>query len=376
MAFGVGTTIDGGTDQRILYDNAGVVGEDGSFRWDDDAKTLLQASASLGTNTAKPLVQYSTDDPYAKPFGLAVGAGVNDEGTRNNVIFNWGYNIGLTGPIDASECSWGIQTETYWHPNSSFANVEYFLTYMSASTPRVVRRPFQYRVNRLNDEVLTHYAADVISWFSNGLLPADEYLRFKPDQVIFGPDCALQWTNVQDFTGTPDHDVQVVRGGVGILDLQNGDGAQTLRIYNKYSGAGANYERFAFGWSGDVMLCREEHGGTGSARSLQFSVGANSISFSNNWAGVEVAGATWRPVTGADGLMNLGEGSTPLRWGKCFLKESIQIDSDGAFVLTSQTDGAGSGVGSLGNAPHAGNPDAWITVYRNGVKGWIPWFHA
>src|SRR5690349_5106399 len=96
----------------------------------------------------------------------------------------------------------------------------------------------------------------------------------------------LQWTGVQDFTGAADHDVQLARGGVGILDLQDGDAPQTFRIYNKYSSAGANYERFAFGWSGNVMVCREEHGGTGAARDLQFAVGGNAISFYNNWAGV------------------------------------------------------------------------------------------
>lgn len=36
------------------------------------------------------------------------------------------------------------------------------------------------------------------------------------------------------------------------------------------------------------------------------------------------------------------------------------------------TNGAGAAVGTLTNAPHAGNPDVWITLYANGVAVGVP----
>lgn len=47
-----------------------------------------------------------------------------------------------------------------------------------------------------------------------------------------------------------------------------------------------------------------------------------------------------------------------------------------AVGLNNNVDGAAASIGLLLNAPHAGNPDAWLEIYRNGVKGWVPWWHA
>ena len=374
MAFGVGTTIDGGTDGCVLYDNSGVVGEDTSFEWDDVGKTLKQTSRSLDVNGAPRILQrFITDDPDGKAFVLSAGSVNNDVGSRNDLAFDWGYNMGLHGPIDSGDCSWGIQLETYWHPTTDVANVEYILNYTTADSS-LSRRPFQYRVNRLTNEVDVAYASTTTNWYANGLLPADQYAMFKPDQIILGPDCALQWTGVEDFTGAVDHDLQLVRGGLGTLDQRDGNNSQAFRIYNKYSGAGANYERFLIGWSSDLMLFQQQSAGTGLGRNLQFAVGGSTISFANNFAGVQFANATWAPT--ADNLIDLGLLSTPLRWKNCFLAGVLQIDSDSGIKLNNQINGAGSSAGTLGNAPHSGNPDAWIVVYRNGVKGWIPWYHA
>jgi len=374
MSFGVGTTIDGGTDECVLYDNGGVVGEDTSFKWDDTNKSLKQATTiTVDDGPASVFHRFSTDDADAKDFIFSTGAASNEVGTRNDLVFDWGYNIGFQGPIDSGDCSWGIQLETYWHPTTEIANVEYILTYTTADKS-VSRRPFQYRVNRLNNEVDTVYASDR-TYFAHGdptLL--DSYALYKSDQLILGPNCALQWTGVIDFTGTPDHDLSLVRGDVGILDQQDGNTPQAFRIYNQYSGAGANFERLSIGWSSNLVILDQQSGGTGVGRNMRLAVGGNTIDFFNNFAGVQFSNATWAPT--ADNLVDLGESSAPLRWKNCYLSGVLQIDSDSGIVLTNQVNGAGSSTGTLGNAPHSGNPDAWIVVFRNGTKGWVPWYHA
>lgn len=54
-----------------------------------------------------------------------------------------------------------------------------------------------------------------------------------------------------------------------------------------------------------------------------------------------------------------------------FLDNAV-LYKDRGFVLTGQTNGSGASIGTLTNAPHAGNPDFWIPLVCNGTNRVIP----
>lgn len=55
-----------------------------------------------------------------------------------------------------------------------------------------------------------------------------------------------------------------------------------------------------------------------------------------------------------------------------FVGTSLQIEANQGLRLTNQTDGAGASVGTLTNAPSAGNPAFWIPITVNGATRFIP----
>ena len=51
---------------------------------------------------------------------------------------------------------------------------------------------------------------------------------------------------------------------------------------------------------------------------------------------------------------------------------TLSSATNAAIVLTSQTSGAGSGAGTLTNAPSAGNPGFWLALKINGTTYHVP----
>lgn len=77
------------------------------------------------------------------------------------------------------------------------------------------------------------------------------------------------------------------------------------------------------------------------------------------------------PTNGGDGAGSFG--SATIRWGSIFVN-SLNVNNAGALV-TSQvalTDAAAAQVGTLTNAPTAGNPAKWIQINDNGTVRKIP----
>jgi hypothetical protein len=51
---------------------------------------------------------------------------------------------------------------------------------------------------------------------------------------------------------------------------------------------------------------------------------------------------------------------------------NVRVTADNGLIFTNQTDAAGASVGTLTNAPHAGNPDFWRRESVNGVNRAVP----
>lgn len=59
---------------------------------------------------------------------------------------------------------------------------------------------------------------------------------------------------------------------------------------------------------------------------------------------------------------------------------SVTVDgiftAEGEVIFSDQVDGASTHLGTLTNAPHIGDPDFWVQLTVNGVKGYVPWWKA
>ncbi len=73
--------------------------------------------------------------------------------------------------------------------------------------------------------------------------------------------------------------------------------------------------------------------------------------------------------SGTHSMDNMAVGGTTPAAGKF---TTITSATNAAIVLTNQTDGAGSGAGTLTTAPTAGDPAIWVPVTVNGVLRHIP----
>jgi hypothetical protein len=124
----------------------------------------------------------------------------------------------------------------------------------------------------------------------------------------FTADQALGSTNTLGWST----DLFLARDAANVLAVRNGTNAQTLRIYNTYSGAGANYERGVFSWVGNEFFIGTSNSGTGVARNMilaasgtavitlqnnntarwQVTGGGNFIAFADNTYDIGASGAT------------------------------------------------------------------------------------
>ena len=139
-------------------------------------------------------------------------------------------------------------------------------------------------------------------------------------------------------------DVFLTRDDVGTLALRNSTSAQTFRIYNTYSNAGADYERGEFVWSGSTFYIQTINLGSGQTRPLSF--GGQSMAFRTNSG----SGLTERMAITTAG--NVGIGTTA---------PAGVLDIRGANTAATgvQIGGTSAGVGNYitlqGNASNGGS---------------------
>ncbi|MGH9202183.1 MAG: hypothetical protein ACRD2A_13220 [Vicinamibacterales bacterium] len=76
---------------------------------------------------------------------------------------------------------------------------------------------------------------------------------------------------------------------------------------------------------------------------------------------------TVRPMS--DGACDFGLSAN--RWANGWFT-NVRITADNGAIFTNQTDAAGVAVGTLTNAPSAGNPTFWLRIQINGANRFIP----
>ncbi len=69
-------------------------------------------------------------------------------------------------------------------------------------------------------------------------------------------------------------DVPILNPSGNVIEQRNGTNNQELKVYNTYSGGGANYEYFSLRWVSNTMFMSAEKAGTGSNRAISISSGS------------------------------------------------------------------------------------------------------
>ncbi len=125
----------------------------------------------------------------------------------------------------------------------------------------------------------------------------------------------------------------------GNVAIQNGVSATTLTEYQNWSSAGTNYEGcYGGSWLTNVCSYGTTEGGTGVVRNVQILVGGvNKLDY-----GITNA-STWT-----------------------FAQSVLHASS------VTLTNGAAAAIGTLTNAPIAGNPTKWVPINDNGTTRYIP----
>lgn len=152
----------------------------------------------------------------------------------------------------------------------------------------------------------------------------------------------LNFASESNFTAGATLLTSLIGDAANVLAQRNGVTGQVFRIYNTYSGAGANYERCSLGWAGNVMNITMTAAGTGTPRAL--AIGATS------------ANVTLSTTTSGDIVLNP---AGDIRWGK---------------ALVALGGGAAPTLGTIGGAgPTAAAQNSWVRALDStGAAVWIP----
>ena len=213
--YGVTATLSGLTPTHVLHaGTGGLVSGDAGMTWDNTLKTLTQLQTIVNNGTSKKYHKFNHTDANGYPFYFSVGSGTNPVGARNDLVFDLGYNMDYQGRIDAAEVSWGLQWETFYKPDAGHENVEFILSYNS--TAGVERRPFQYRVNRVDDSTDNIYSATTYSYYAEDNDPL--WMRWTTNKILHGPSVTYEWQAATDLTSASD--IVISRSASGNLLMQ------------------------------------------------------------------------------------------------------------------------------------------------------------
>ena len=240
-------------------------------------------------------------------------------------------------------------------------------------------------------------------------------------------------SNALAVTGTASFGGAVLVGeAANILAQRNSTSAQTFRLYNTYTDA-SNYERVDLTYATNVATLQSVAAGTGTARNLSIigggsggsltllgggttlDVTSNSINMyrngSSNTTTLNVSGTsltstvqnfarltpTINQASGTYTILDINPTETAIGAGPHYLIQGrlgggalasvFGIRNTGAMniagaltvgsttLITSSvafTNGAAAAVGTLTNAPAAGNPTKWVPINDNGTTRYIP----
>jgi hypothetical protein len=328
-------TGSGAAGQVTFWTGAQTVSGSSSFFWDNANTTLNRTNSITNDSGATYFEKYLTSDPDALPFWFSAGSSTCPLGTRNDVCFTWGYNMNLRGKVSSADCSYGIQLETYWYADATTENVEYHLDYNNAAGT-ATRRPFQFRVSRVADYTSGLFGCDIIDYYTADYNTL--YARMTDNAFRLGPSAALQWTGVSDFSGTA-YDLQLVRGGAGVLRQQNADvaGGQDFQVWGATTGS----KYLSMLHNGTNAIVKVYGGGD-----MTLATNSNNLYLSNSFATIGHVGAIFAGTV--DNTLAIG--SAALRWTSVnsvlFRVYTSVSDANASASLSAGTLSLGAGGGT------------------------------
>lgn len=151
-------------------------------------------------------------------------------------------------------------------------------------------------------------------------------------RLVIGASMSFCWSsNTSASAGTLNTtaDVNLFRDAASVMALRTTTTAQTFRLYRTFTDL-SNYERMALQTAAGQMIIAAETAGTGTD--------------------------------------DLDLVLTPAGVGRVTLPGGAQL----LKTTAAMTSGAAAGLGTLSNAPTAGNPAVWCPIMFNGVQHWFP----
>jgi len=258
------TPTNGGAAGRLLFDTGSFVQESSALTWDNTNKALTITGGTLTGATSFPVLNLS-------------------QAWNNAATVFTGLKLNITNTASAA----GSLLMDLQAGGVSQFNV-------SANGTVTFRSPggtwFTLTTNGNNWAIFnTEIYATVYQ------LPSTGNLCFAP-------------------AGSPSNspDLIIWRDAAGILALQNGTNAQSLRAYNTWSSSGANYERGVFDWAtaSNVLTIGTQAGGTGVARYVRLTSATKAIQYDTT----VVASLPSAATAGAGARAFVTDALTPV-WG-------------------------------------------------------------
>ncbi len=299
--------IEDGTDTRILYDNAGIVGE--YSLTGTGTVVAMQTAPSFLTSITTPraLITQGTITADAPQLSGSVtwnNAGVTFTGWQLSVTATAAAGASKVFDVQIGGGSWfTIRKDGHIgygasSPSDSFAligpNASFtegiFTGYISASSVvSITQGTITADAPQLNGTATwNNGAVNFTAWKLNvtntasasgsllldlqiggsSCLSVSHFLGGIVSSAYFNASTALQLiNNTATLAMGTSADVVLARDAAGALAQRNGTNAQIFNIYNTYSGGGTDYNRLAiWGLGGSSgWLIREQVGGTGVA---------------------------------------------------------------------------------------------------------------
>ncbi len=296
----------------------------------DAGNSLLIGEPVIGGTPGNALVidaQGNLSD-QAFPAGIAIGDPVSG-GTSKSILY-----------VDASGNLAQNNANLQWDD----ANTQLLLANGSVSRP-----VFSFAGDV--DTGVYNVSSNTVGLSAGGSLRAGAGLGY----LCLTSGTTLSWSNSTTVI-TSGQDVILTRDASAVFAQKNSGVAQTHRIYNTTTGN----ERLSLGWSGNVCTIQSENG----SRDLKVQAGGTYQCGGG-------AAVQWQiPSTGhltaiTDNNNDIGQ-SGANRPRNIYAATAVQVEADQGLRLTNQTDGAAAAVGTLTNAPAAGDPVIWAPIFVNG----------
>jgi hypothetical protein len=275
------STITSGTNARILYNNAGVVGE----------YTVTGSGTLAVLATAPTLTGPVTLTGAVGSSALTITGGTQTASFPALSITQTWNNAGVTFTGAVVNI-----TNTASAAASLLADLQ-----VGSVSQFQVRKDGAIRTARSGFLM----SGDTGQWYFDTIaLPGTIPFGIRSyEEVALGANVALEWTSLQASTGTAD--VKLYRDAAAVLAQRNSTNAQTFRLYGTYTDS-SNYERLAaITAAGDYSLTPQA-GGTGTLRGLQLVASGGRVGFFGTTAIAKittgVAGAAF--VAGAGTAVN------------------------------------------------------------------------